>query len=631
MNPAEPRWQNGVLQAAKRHLGVVLPGANVTRLEREASPDDRRRGEYQQALLRILPAVKLVIWDLDDTFWTGTLAEGTLRYNPRRHRLVLQLSRMGIVNSICSHNDAAAAREVLTIAGVWDYFVFPAIGYGNKAEMVSQIVRQLKLRHTNVLFVDDNPRHRAEVAFWNDGIWAVHPDVIDPIDPESLPEYDAGLERLRRYQLMESQAHEAQVAGLSPEEFLRTSRITLQSITKVGDHTERLVELINRAHQLNFTKAPTSEAAFEASLLDPRLRHCAYRVTDRFGDYGICGFSSVDVERHRLVQFVFSCRLIGMGIERYVYAQLGQPQLDVVEPVSGDLRGRPDWIALVDGDVAEPIGAARDVTTRRTLMLKGGCDLGAIADFLESTQPQRWLVGREGNYLSAHGTSVLWHEHTDVLRLAADSADGTPLPRALAAIPWFDARTWQTTFVTRDYDVKVLSLLQDYGCGTYRHREEGFAIPAEYFGIDLTDPAADAVLFGAGRDRARMFAITPSFLRWFRASFSYEGPITPRRLLDNLRCLRGRMRQDTILLLLNGAEVEPREQPFPFDHRQRARHRDMNRALRSMVSELPNTHLIDVGRLVVSADDVTDRLFHYTRRTYAAIAAEVARVLRECA
>ena len=49
--------------------------------------------------------IKLVIWDLDETFWKGTLSEEHVSIPEENRRLVLRMTDIGIVNSICSKND----------------------------------------------------------------------------------------------------------------------------------------------------------------------------------------------------------------------------------------------------------------------------------------------------------------------------------------------------------------------------------------------------------------------------------------------------------------------------------------------------------------------------------------------
>ena len=68
----------------------------------------RARGQGRRPVDGVLAApVKLVVWDLDDTFWQGTLSEGPVVIDPDRVDLVRTLNRRGIVNAICSKNDPA--------------------------------------------------------------------------------------------------------------------------------------------------------------------------------------------------------------------------------------------------------------------------------------------------------------------------------------------------------------------------------------------------------------------------------------------------------------------------------------------------------------------------------------------
>ena len=53
----------------------------------------------------LLDLVKLVIWDMDETFWQGTISEGPIVFVEENIRAVKKLTDCGIVNAICSKND----------------------------------------------------------------------------------------------------------------------------------------------------------------------------------------------------------------------------------------------------------------------------------------------------------------------------------------------------------------------------------------------------------------------------------------------------------------------------------------------------------------------------------------------
>jgi predicted enzyme involved in methoxymalonyl-ACP biosynthesis len=60
--------------------------------------------------------VRLVVRDLDETFWRGTLVEGGIReYERAHHEIVVELARRGILSSLCSKNDEQRVVKSLSI------------------------------------------------------------------------------------------------------------------------------------------------------------------------------------------------------------------------------------------------------------------------------------------------------------------------------------------------------------------------------------------------------------------------------------------------------------------------------------------------------------------------------------
>jgi hypothetical protein len=131
-------------------------------------------------------------------------------------------------------------------------------------------------------------------------------------------------------------------------QFLRMSWITISINKSLRDEENRIVEIANRAHQLNFTKRELTAGALASLLTSPGYTCWSIAVTDRFAEYGLCGFACVDKHAHQLLHFVFSCRILNMGVEQFIYAQLGRPRLRVVQLVSSDpLQGpTPDWMEV---------------------------------------------------------------------------------------------------------------------------------------------------------------------------------------------------------------------------------------------------------------------------------------------
>lgn len=84
-----------------------------------------------------LKNIKLVIWDLDDTFWKGTLSEGEIESNQKNIDAVKLLINKGIMNSICSKNDYEEVKNILKNKDkIWDIFVFPSIDWTDRKSVV---------------------------------------------------------------------------------------------------------------------------------------------------------------------------------------------------------------------------------------------------------------------------------------------------------------------------------------------------------------------------------------------------------------------------------------------------------------------------------------------------------------
>lgn len=331
--------------------------------------------------------IKMVIWDLDDTFWEGTLSEGPIKVVEKNIEIVITLAKRGIVSSICSKNDFSDTKEKLQEIGVWDYFVFPFIEFSPKGAAVSAIIDQANLRPDNVLFLDDNHINRAEAAHLLPTLMVGHPAAILPdlLDtPHATGKLDESLSRLTKYKQLEKKKGDQAGSTLSNADFLRSCRIFTSIDYDVDKDIERIIELINRSNQLNFTKKrlDSAEDVEKFNLLLKRwdIYAGSVSVRDMYGDYGIVGFYMARKTEgvHELIHFVFSCRTINMGIEQFVYEQLGEPDLTVVEPVSNPVKyfEKVDWISTGQ----DSIEAKSSISSERLIFI-GSCDLAAVSTY----------------------------------------------------------------------------------------------------------------------------------------------------------------------------------------------------------------------------------------------------------
>jgi FkbH-like protein len=354
-------------------------------------------------------AVRLVIWDLDETFWHGTLTEGGCQLREDTCALVKLLASRGIISAICSKNNHDDVKPILENAGVWEYFVFPSINWEPKGPRIAALVEIMQLRPATVMFIDDNPLNREEVRHHVPGIQVENENIILMMadHPLFIGKADAELSRLKQYKLLETRKRDENTFGADTSDFLRTSNIRVHVEIDVESNIDRAIELINRTNQLNFTKNRLPEDAFEAAATLRRQMavHNAIaglvRVVDRYGDYGYVGFYLLHFGRNdhvsgdapqTLVHYCFSCRTLGMHVEQWLYRWLRRPALTVVGEVVSDLfdRREIDWVKFSDTTES---GGSISALVAPEIRAYGGCEIHPITHYLASRAQSIRTIG----------------------------------------------------------------------------------------------------------------------------------------------------------------------------------------------------------------------------------------------
>ena len=149
--------------------------------------------------------------------------------------------------------------------------------------------------------------------------------VYDVSEIETLlerPEFDVPIteaSRLRRHSYL-AEAQRKQAARVWHDDqssFLRSCELVLRIASPEEADYARCLELIQRTNQLNLSTRRFDRAAFEALVSDPSTECFVLRCADRFGDYGLVGFTAFDTSGFvpRLSDFVLSCRVAQKRVE----------------------------------------------------------------------------------------------------------------------------------------------------------------------------------------------------------------------------------------------------------------------------------------------------------------------------
>lgn len=266
--------------------------------------------------------IKCVVWDLDNTVWHGTLIEDGLdgiAVNEDAVRVVRELDRRGILNSIASKNHPADALAALARFGLAEYFLCPQISWAPKSGAIAEIARRLNIGIDSLAFVDDQAFELAEVQ-------AAHPDVL-VVEAGALaqlpdhPRFDLPVtaeSRMRRALYQDEMKRDTALArsGGDNLEFLRTCGLRLAVRRLDRADVERVHELAQRTNQMNFSGKRYTLADIEAMMSAPRIDTYVISARDRFGEYGIVGFAVVDGEAATMSDLMFSCRIQGKHVDR---------------------------------------------------------------------------------------------------------------------------------------------------------------------------------------------------------------------------------------------------------------------------------------------------------------------------
>lgn len=265
--------------------------------------------------------IKCVVWDLDNTLWEGTLLEGDdLVLRPDIASIIRSLDQRGILHSVASRNDHAAAWEQLERFGMAEYLLCPQIGWNPKSEAISAIAKAVNLGLDAFAFVDDQEFELAEVNH-------VHPDVMcvnvkeiaQRIDtPELTPRFITDESRRRRAMYMSSlrrDVAEQEFTGANGD-FLRTLDMEFTVARASTADLQRAEELTVRTNQLNSTGRTYSYSELAELAASPNHLLLVANLTDRFGDYGTIGLGLVECgERIWSIRLLLmSCRVMSRGV-----------------------------------------------------------------------------------------------------------------------------------------------------------------------------------------------------------------------------------------------------------------------------------------------------------------------------
>jgi len=278
--------------------------------------------------------VKCIVWDLDNTLWDGVLVEDgpeRLRLKSGVAAIIHELDQRGILHSIASKNDPEAALPVIKSFQLDQYFLCPQISWQPKSQGIQAIAQQLNIGIDSILFVDDSEFELGEVAAACPGLQVLNAERYATLPERSdckVPITAESRGRRKLYRVEESRQAIAQKFSNDYLAFLRHCEINLAVRPMTEDNLERVHELTQRTNQMNFSGNRYSRDVLRELLSKPYLDTFVLSCEDRFGSYGVIGFSIVDRREPRMTDLMFSCRIQSKRVEHAFLAWVLRKYID---------------------------------------------------------------------------------------------------------------------------------------------------------------------------------------------------------------------------------------------------------------------------------------------------------------
>jgi FkbH-like protein len=265
--------------------------------------------------------VKCVVWDLDNTLWNGILVEDgaqKLKLKDGIADVIRALDERGILLSIASKNNLEEALQALKQFHLDKYFLCPQISWQPKSESILTIARQLNIGVDTLLFVDDAAfeleevrRACPEVRTLDASLYRTLPDMKEL----RVPVTDESRSRRSMYQLEGERKAIADRFGNDYMAFLKDCQIELSVGPLAEENLTRVHELTQRTNQMNFSGNRYDRSVLETIRQSSHLDTYVLSCRDRFGSYGVIGFSIVDRGEPRMIDLMFSCRVQSKRVE----------------------------------------------------------------------------------------------------------------------------------------------------------------------------------------------------------------------------------------------------------------------------------------------------------------------------
>lgn len=265
--------------------------------------------------------VKVLVWDLDNTLWSGTIIEGD-DVKPRAGvvETIEGLDSRGVLQSIASKNDPEMAMAKLRELGLDEYFLYPQISWSAKSAGIKKIAESINIGLDAVAFIDDQPFERDEVTHVVPEVMTLDAGEVGSIleRPEFMPRFitDESAIRRKMYQADIARNQVQEDFEGPDEEFLASLEMKFTIARAQEEDLKRAEELTVRTNQLNSTGITYSYEELDRFRQSDDHLLLVSSLDDRYGTYGKIGLALIEkgAELWAVRLVLMSCRVMARGV-----------------------------------------------------------------------------------------------------------------------------------------------------------------------------------------------------------------------------------------------------------------------------------------------------------------------------
>ena len=331
-----------------RFFDEQAAAAKGTRLSNSACIEMARGLGLVQLPSVLLPRIKAIAVDLDNTLYDGVLGEDGVegvRVSAEHEAIYKELLRLrgeGVFLAVLSKNDE---RDFIKLCEErTDFLLKPAhfsassVGWRPKPEGLARIAEQLHIGVDSILVVDDNVGEisqlraaHAETPLLHSQspgqtlFWLRHYPALNGYRANS-----AAALRVNDLEAAREREH-LRTSAASSADYIREMQIEITYELNSKSARGRLAELSQKTNQFNTGLQRFSEVEVARRLEEPGQFAISIAMRDRFCDSGIIGAIFARAEGDRLVidEVAISCRALGRSIESPMIAMALAPMIEL--------------------------------------------------------------------------------------------------------------------------------------------------------------------------------------------------------------------------------------------------------------------------------------------------------------